>query len=163
MGAKEGYLAELKREAASTKKMLERVPWDKQDWRPHPKSLTLGILATHIADIPHWVSSIIHTDDFDLQKHYKPVTASTHEELMSIYQDRLDKAIADLEKIEEADLFKTWTFRSGDHVIASAPKVGIMRSLAYNHLVHHRGQLSVYLRLLDVPVPGMYGPSADEQ
>lgn len=163
MAIKEVLLAELKREAVSTKKILERVPWEHQEWKPHEKSLTLGILATHIADIPHWVSEIIHIDDFDLQQHYKSVSASSFEEMMNIYQDRLDKAVADLEKVEDTDLMKTWKFRNGEHIIAEAPKVGIMRSIAFNHLIHHRGQLSVYLRLLDVPIPGMYGPSADEK
>ncbi|MBS1759674.1 MAG: DUF1572 family protein [Bacteroidetes bacterium] len=163
MAIKEALISELKRESESTKKMLERVPMDNSDWKPHEKSMSIGKLATHIAAIPLWISSIINMDDYDIAKHYKNVHASTQEELMKLFQDSLNDAIENLEKIEDADLFKTWIFRNGDHIIANAPKIGVMRSLSMSHLIHHRGQLSVYLRLLDVPVPGMYGPSADDQ
>ena len=163
MAIKDTFIAELKHEAALTKKMLERVPMDKADWKPHEKSMTLGKLAVHIATIPHWVSDIFHIDEFDFTKHYKPQdTISTQDELMKIFQERLDTAIADLEKMNDDDFKKMWVVKGGEKVYYNLPKVVAIRGWAFSHLFHHRGQLSVYLRLLDVPIPGMYGPSADE-
>ena len=159
------FIGELKHESALTKKMLERVPLDKKEWKPHEKSMTLGRLATHVADISHWVSDIIHVDDFDFMKNYNfnPRSAETTGELLEIFQTNLDKAFADLSQINDADLEKSWTVRRGEQVMFNTPKKIAIRGWALNHMVHHRGQLSVYLRLLDVPVPGMYGPSADER
>lgn len=162
MAIKDALIAELKHESASTKKILERVPMEKADWKPHEKSMTLGRLATHVAEIPHWVSDIIHIDEFDFTQHYKPRKASTNEELMNVFQENLDKAIADLEKMSDDDFKKTWIVKSGEQVFYNLPKIVAVRGWGYSHLIHHRGQLSVYLRLLDVPIPGMYGPSADE-
>jgi uncharacterized damage-inducible protein DinB len=162
MALKDAFIAELKHESGLTKKMLERVPFDKQDWKPHDKSMSLGKLATHVADIPHWISSIIHIDEFNFQKDYKPFNASTSEEMLVVYQNTLDKAIADLENMSDEDFKKSWTVKNGDQVMFSMPKIVAMRGWAFSHMIHHRGQLSVYLRLLDVPVPGMYGPTADE-
>jgi uncharacterized damage-inducible protein DinB len=162
MPLKDAFIAEMKHESVMTKKILERVPMDKKDWKPHEKSMTLGKLASHIADIPHWVSDIINIDEFDFHVHYKPMIASTMEELMSLYQEKLDGAIADLEKMNDEDLNKMWLVRGGDKVFFNLPKAAAIRGWGFSHLFHHRGQLSVYLRLLDVPIPGMYGPSADE-
>lgn len=162
MALKDAFIAELKHECASTKKMLERVPMDKQDWKPHEKSMTLGKLAAHVADIPHWISNIIHIDEYDFMQHYKPMPASTNEELMQLFQEKLDKAIADLEKINDEDFKKMWTVKAGEQVMYNLPKAVAVRGWAFSHMIHHRGQLSVYLRLLNIPVPGMYGPTADE-
>lgn len=162
MPIKDAFIAELKYESASTKKMLERVPMDKQDWKPHERSMSLGKLAVHVADIPHWISNIIHIDEYDFMKHYKPMTASTNTELMELFQEKLDTAIADLEKMNDEDLKKMWTVKAGEQVLYSLPKKVALRGWAFSHLIHHRGQLSVYLRLLNIPVPGMYGPTADE-
>ena len=165
MAIKDAFIGELKHESSMTKKMLERVPLDKKDWKPHEKSMTLGRLATHVAENTHWVSNIHHVDDFDFLKDYnfKPVTSSTTEELLNIFQTNLDKAIADLSIMSDDDFAKNWTVRRGEQVMFSTPKKIAIRGWAFNHMIHHRGQLSVYLRLLDVPVPGMYGPSADEK
>jgi uncharacterized damage-inducible protein DinB len=164
MPLKDSLITELKNEAASTKKMLERVPIEKASWKPHEKSMTLGRLATHVADIPHWISDIIQIDDYDFgARGFSSHVASSHEELMNIYQERLEKAIADLQTMDDESFNKKWIVRRGDQVIFSIPKKAAIRSWGLNHFVHHRGQLSVYLRLLDVPVPGMYGPSADER
>ena len=164
MALKDALIAELKHESSMTKKMLEKVPMDKKDWKPHERSMTLGHLATHVADTPHWASTIIHIDDFDFMKDYKMnPDANTPEELIATFQLHLDKAIADLNNMSDEDFNKPWTVRRGEQVMFSLPKKVSMRGWAFNHLVHHRGQLSVYLRLLNVPVPGMYGPSADEK
>ena len=162
MAIKDAFIAELKHESASTKKMLERVPMDKKDWKPHEKSMALGGLAAHVADIPHWISNIIHIDEFDFMKHYKPMPASTNEELMQLFQEKLDKAMADLEKMNDEDFKKMWTVKAGEQVMYNLPKAVAVRGWAFSHMIHHRGQLSVYLRLLNIPVPGMYGPTADE-
>jgi uncharacterized damage-inducible protein DinB len=164
MPLKDALIAELKQESSSTKKMLEKVPLDKKDWKPHEKSMTLGRLATHVADTTHWASDIIHIDDFDFMKDYKTRSnANSQEELLATFQANLDKAIADLEAMTDEDFNKPWSVRRGEQVMFRLPKKVAIRGWAFNHLVHHRGQLSVYLRLLNVPVPGMYGPSADEQ
>ena len=164
MALKEALIAELKHEAALTKKMLEKVPMDKSDWKPHEKSMTLGRLATHIAEIPHWISDIIYIDEYDFAaRPFQSYVAVSTDDLLRIYQEKLDKAIADLQQINEEDFNKRWVVRFGERIVYDLPKKVALRGWAYNHLFHHRGQLSVYLRLLDVPVPGMYGPSADER
>ena len=165
MAIKDAFIGELKHESSLTKKMLERVPLDKKEWLPHEKSMSLGRLATHVAEITHWVSDIIHIDDFDFMKNFNftPRIASSTEELLDIFQTNLDKAVADLLTMTDEDFGKSWTVRRGEQVMFNTPKKIAIRSWALNHMIHHRGQLSVYLRLLDVPVPGMYGPSADEK
>jgi uncharacterized damage-inducible protein DinB len=165
MAIKDAFIAELKYESSLTKKMLEQVPLDKKDWKPHEKSMTVGRLATHVAENIHWISDIIHIDDFDFMKDYsfKPNTAGSTEELLQIFQTNLDLAISDLSSMSDDDFDKNWTVRRGEQVMFSTPKKVSIRGWAFSHMIHHRGQLSVYLRLLDVPVPGMYGPSADEK
>lgn len=165
MAIKDAFIAELKHESSMTKKMLEKVPLDKKEWKPHEKSMTLGRLATHVAENTHWVSDIISIGEFDFMKNYNfnPPDASTTDELLEIFQKNLDKAIADLSTMSDEDLAKPWTVKRGEQVMFSTPKKVSIRSWALNHMIHHRGQLSVYLRLLNVPVPGMYGPSADER
>jgi len=165
MAIKDALLAELKHESAMTKKMLEKVPFDKKDWKPHEKSMSLGRLATHVAENCHWISDILHIDNFDFMKDYKFAgqVASSSNELIEIFQTNLDKAITDLSNMSDGELSKTWTVKRGEQVIYELPKKVAIRGWGMNHMIHHRGQLSVYLRLLDVPVPGMYGPSADEK
>ena len=161
---KNSFIGELKYESDLTKKMLERVPFEKALWKPHEKSYTLGRLATHIAEIPQWVSRIITIDDFDfMAQTFSRHTAASQEELMIIFNGAFNNAIADLETMTDEDFNKKWTMRRGDQVIREMPKKVAIRSWGFNHFVHHRGQLSVYLRLLEIPVPGMYGPSADER
>lgn len=163
MPLKDAFIAELKHESALTKKMLERVPLDKKDWKPHEKSMTVGRLATHVAENTHWISRVAHIDDFDfaVQK-FASHTAASQDELLNIFQQNLDTAIADLEQMTDEDFDKIWTVRFGEKVMYSLPKKVAIRGWAFSHMIHHRGQLSVFLRLLDVPVPGMYGPTADE-
>ena len=165
MAFKDAFIAELKHESSMSKKILEKVPLDKKDWKPHEKSMSLGRLATHVAENTHWVSNIIHIDDFDFIKDYnfKPNVAVSTEELLEIFQTNLDKAIADLSTMNDIDFEKNWTVRRGEQVMSVTRKKIAIRGWGLNHMIHHRGQLSVYLRLLDVPVPGMYGPSADEK
>ena len=164
MAIKDAFIAELKHESSLSKKMLEKVPLDKKDWQPHEKSMTLGRLATHVAEIPHWISRIITIDDWDFAAQgFSSHTAATTKELLDTFQQKLDKAIADLETMSDEDFDKKWIVRRGDLFRNELPKKVAIRGWGFSHLIHHRGQLSVYLRLLNVPVPGMYGPSADEK
>ena len=165
MAVKDAFIAELKHETLLTKKMLERVPvTDKQGWRPHEKSMSLGRLATHIAQTLKWISNIRNIDDFDFAKdfNFKLNVAATEEELLQLFQTNLDNAISDLSAMTDDDFNKIWTVRRGEQIMMQLPKKVAIRGWAFSHHIHHRGQLSVYLRLLNVPVPGMDGPSADE-
>ncbi len=164
MPIKDSFIAELKQDAAMTRKMLERVPFDKKDWKPHPKSMSVGRLATHIAENLYWVVDISQADDFDfMKKKFGPQVAESSEALLALFDQNLSAALAELEKMTDEDFAKTWIIRRGEQVIYSIPKKVAVRGWTLNHNIHHRGQLSVFLRLLDVPVPGMYGPSADER
>ena len=156
-------IAELKHEAANTRKMIERIPSDKFEWRPHEKSMTIGRIATHIADIPIWFKRIITADEFDFATSViNRETKETTEAILWLFDERLQEAINLLEGAPDEKLNAIWTLRRGDHLFFQLPKKVSLRNFGYNHVYHHRGQLSVYLRLLDIPVPGMYGPSADE-
>jgi uncharacterized damage-inducible protein DinB len=164
MSFNQSFIEELKQEAANTRKMLEVIPVDKNDWRPHAKSMSLGRLATHVAEIAHWITDIMSADELDFATaKFSGHTASSNAELLAILDENVNKAVKALENSKDEDFGKLWTMRSGDKVFYSLPKGTVIRRFGYSHLYHHRGQLSVYLRLLDVPVPGMYGPTADER
>lgn len=164
MSIKTGYIAHLKSESISAKKMLERVPMDNPDWKPHEKSMPIGRLATHIAENLAWISTIINSDEYDfvVNKFSTHVAVST-EELLAILQASTNQALQSLEAIDINEFDKIWTVKFGDTIVFQAPKKVAIRGWAFDHLIHHRGQLSVYLRLLDIPVPNMYGPTADER
>lgn len=164
MDLKNAFINEIKHEAASTRKMLERVPLDKLTWKPHEKSATLQSLAKHVASIFSWVSRALTTDELDFAKgRPAPVPDFTStEQLLEILDSSVSQALKDLETATPELFGKTWTMRNGGQVMLSLPKAAVIRNLALNHMIHHRGQLSVYLRLLDVPLPGLYGPTADE-
>lgn len=165
MAIKDAFIAELKHEASLTKKMLERVPWDKRDWKPHEKSMTIGRLSTHLTETLKWISNIRHIDDFDFMRDFsfKFHTAETKDQLMQAFHENLENALSDLAAMTDEDFNKIWIVRRGEQVMFNTPKKVAVRGWGFSHQVHHRGQLSVFLRLLDVPVPGMYGPSADEK
>ncbi len=156
-------LAELKQESGNTRKMIERVPSDKLEWQPHEKSMTIGRLATHIADIPVWFSRILNADEFDFATAVfnRDVKEDT-EAILQLFDERLKSGINLLESASDETLNATFTIRRGNQIFFQLPRKVTLRNFSYNHVYHHRGQLSVYLRLLDIPVPGMYGPSADE-
>jgi uncharacterized damage-inducible protein DinB len=159
----QSFIAELKQEAASTKRILERVPEGKFDWKPHQKSMSLGRLASHVAELPGFLNSILTMDEIDFAKgHYKPSLAKTPEELMNVFQQKLDEVVQTLQNTSDEKMQANFTLRNGDRVFATIPRMAAVRSMALNHIIHHRGQIAVYLRLLDLPVPGLYGPSADE-
>lgn len=161
-----GQLAfgDLAHELASTRRVLERVPDGKHDWAPHEKSMSLGQLANHVADMPQFMLAMVERDELDFKTtEYKLPTAETRADMLAHFDAgaaRLANAVAVLDA--EA-LAQTWTMRSGDHVILAKPRGALVRGMGINHLVHHRAQLGVYLRLLDIPLPALYGPSADER
>lgn len=158
------FVEELKYESTKTQKMLERVPLDKGSWKPHEKSMTLERLARHVAEMSEWATITVTEDELDFAK---PITPNpemqTTEELISFFKLKNEAAIVALEKTSDDELQKPWTLRRGEFIIFTQPKGKVLRDMVMNHIIHHRGQLSVYLRLLDVSVPGAYGPSADER
>lgn len=156
-------IAEIELESSNTQKMLTRVPADKFEWRPHEKSMTLKQLASHVAQLAEWPGFIVKTQflDFANNSLERPVVNNT-EDLLNLLQKGTDESVEALKAASEKDLEDNWILRNGEHIIIDMPKAAVVRRMALNHFYHHRAQLSVYLRLLDVPVPGMYGPSADD-
>ena len=162
MTTTEMLLKELERESTTTRKMLERVPEDKYDWRPHPKSMSMRQLATHVAELPSWVSMTLTTDELDFANNpYDPKLINTNRELLEYFEDSLANGRQSLAKAKDEDLIPDWTLRNGEQIYSVESK-GDVIGMSYCQIVHHRAQLGVYLRLLDVPIPGSYGPSADE-
>lgn len=160
----ESFIHEIKQESANTRNLLAVVPFDKLDFKPHPKSMSLKNLSTHVAEISGWWKECVVNDELDFSKmDYKPKEFKTNDELLAYFDDLVEKAIAILSNVTEDDLMKPWTMRNGEQIYFTAPKVGVVRTWCLNHLYHHRGQLTVYLRLLDVPLPSTYGPTADMQ
>jgi uncharacterized damage-inducible protein DinB len=161
---KTSFIGELKSEAANTKKILGKVPLGKADWKPHQKSMTIGRLATHIAETTHWIYTILEADEFDFAaQSFKPRVAASVEELLQIVDTNVSRSIAAIENTSDEGFEKKWTVKRGEQIVFSVQKKIMIRSWGLNHTIHHRGQLSVYLRLLNIPVPGLYGPSADEK
>jgi uncharacterized damage-inducible protein DinB len=155
-------LKEMEQEAQTTRKMLERVPNDKYNWQPHEKSMTIRRLATHIAELPTWVTMTLTTDELDFANNpYNPVTINNTEELLDLFERSLADGRTHLAESSEDDLLPNWTLRNGDQVYSVSSKAEVIR-MTYCQVVHHRAQLGVYLRLLNIPIPGSYGPSADE-
>ncbi len=155
-------LKEMELEAKTTRKMLERVPNDKFDWKPHEKSMTLVRLATHIAELPTWVSMVLTTDELDFAKNaYKPFNVKNSKELIEHFEKSLSEGKAHLTNATDEELLPNWTLRNGDEIYSTSSKAEVIR-MAYCQIVHHRAQMGVYLRLLDIPIPGSYGPSADD-
>ncbi len=155
-------LKELDQEAATTRKILQRVPNDKYDSKPHEKSMPIRRLATHIAELPTWITMTLTTNELDFANNpYQPTTINNTVELMDHFEKSLADGKAHLQKVTEEQLSENWTLRNGDTIYSTNTKAEVLR-MTYCQIVHHRAQLGVYLRLLDVPIPGSYGPSADE-
>jgi uncharacterized damage-inducible protein DinB len=148
-------------EGTTTRKMLSRVPQDQFGYQPHPKSMGMKRLATHIADLPGWVHMTFTTDEIDFAKPYEQPSINSHDDLMNYFETRYNAGLSTLVPENEKLLDKPWTLRNGDTIYSSDPKIEIIR-MSLSQQIHHRAQLGVYLRLLNVPIPGSYGPSADE-
>lgn len=156
------YLKEMEDAAITTRKMLERIPNDKFDWQPHPKSMTIKRLATHIAELPSWITMALTTDELDFAANpYQPEDVNNTDELLAYFERSLQDGRSHLTEKYEDVLDKDWTLRNGKQVYSVEPKADVIR-MSLNQTVHHRAQLGVFLRLLDIPIPGSYGPSADE-
>lgn len=155
-------LKELDQEAQITRKFLKLVPMDKLDWQPHPKSMTIKRLAVHIAELPSWIDMSINRDGIDFAgAPQQPTTVSSYEELSDLFEKSFAKGRTALANAKEEELSKNWTLSSGDKVLGVMTKYEAVRH-SYSQTIHHRAQLGVFLRLLDIPIPGSYGPSADE-
>jgi uncharacterized damage-inducible protein DinB len=164
MALGQALLPEFDHEMENTRKILERVPDGKFDWRPHEKSGTLGWLTTHVATIPGWTSYTIGTDRLDIADPNMPPPpkANTRAEALSLFDKAVAEGRAALAAVSDADLMKPWSLVGGGKTIFTMPRIAVLRSMVMNHMIHHRAQLGVYLRLNDVALPAIYGPSADE-
>jgi hypothetical protein len=189
MALRDALLPEFDHEMANTRKTLERVPDDKLDWKPHVKSTAMGGLATHLGNLPTWANHTIAEDALDLAPRAKPAALSrglqvlnprtadaapegkplppapavkTRKELLELFDSNVTNARAAIATASDEDLFKPWTLLNNGKQILTLPKIAVLRSFVMNHNIHHRAQLGVYLRLNDIPVPSIYGPSADE-
>lgn len=164
MSQKDAFLRDFLAEGPKTRKILERVPFDKGDWKPHEKSSSLRSLAQHLANVPSWAAITLEHDELDFAKpmeRAKPVESL--EELLAFFDRRHEEAAKAIAATTDAVLDSDWTMRQGEMVFFTRPKKEVLREFVLSHIIHHRGQLSVYLRLLDVPLPGIYGPTADER
>lgn len=146
-------------EMKRTRPLLERVPMS--NYKPHEKSMALDYLATHIADLPRWFQLTLESDTFHLPENFKMEVMTTSEELLALFDKSVETGREWIAKATDEDMAKDWTFKYGDHFTFVQPRTESVRDIL-NHLIHHRAQLGVYLRLLNIPIPGMYGPSADD-
>ena len=157
----DSLLMEMDQEAQTTKRVLERVPDDKLAWKPHPKSHSLGQLALHVASLPGNVAAVASQDTVEAPN-FLQAEPKSRQEVLETFSKSLASAKDTLSKMDDARLMSTWSLTRNGKVLMTVPRIGFLRSILMNHMYHHRGQLSVYLRLLDIPVPSIYGPSADE-
>jgi len=165
MGLSESLLPEFDHEMANTRKTLERVPDEKFSWKPHEKSFPMGNLAGHLANLPGWGNLAIGSDSFDLAPGGQPVkTPEVHSTggVLAKFDENVAATRSAIAGASDAELFKPWTLMSNGKTLMTMPKIAVLRSFMMNHIIHHRAQLGVYLRLNDIPVPSIYGPSADE-
>jgi uncharacterized damage-inducible protein DinB len=161
MAIVDAIIMELDQEASTTRRVLERVPEDKLSWRPHPKSFSLGQLAQHIAGGQKQIAKIAAEEVHEIGI-VDPGQATSRQELLQILDESTASAKDTLRNMDDETILSTWTLKKNGATILSIPRIAFIRSILMNHIIHHRGQLSVYLRLLDVPLPSIYGPSADE-
>jgi uncharacterized damage-inducible protein DinB len=156
-------LPEFDQEMANTRKMLERVPDGKFDYKPHEKSMSLGRLAGHTAEMASWVSGTLQFERMDFTGEEKPFSPATRQEILDAFDKNVVDAREALSKASDEDLMKVWTLTYKGQQIFAMPRAAVLRTMVISHLIHHRSQLGVYLRLNNIEIPGMYGPSADEK
>src|SRR5216683_7003895 len=163
MAIVDSILMEIEQESKVTQRVLDRVPGDRLTWKPHPRSSSLGQLAMHIAVAQGRLATIVLKDTHDIGAGpTPPPQPGSQKEILDAFSESTATTKESLKKLNDSQLMATWTLTKDGRVLISAPRIGFIRSILMNHIYHHRGQLSVYLRLLDVPVPSIYGPSADE-
>ena len=162
----QSMLSEFDEEMKNTRKILERCPDANWNWKPHAKSGTLGWLAAHVGTVPQWITMTIQTEELDYAPvggpAYEPPKISNRTELLAAFDKGSGEARAALAAVSDQELMKNWKLLAGGQEVLTLPRLACIRGMCLNHLYHHRGQLTVYFRLLGIPVPGIYGPSADE-
>ncbi len=164
MSIAQSLLPEFDQEMATTRRILERVPEDKLDYRPDPKSMTLGRLAGHVAEMPGWGSVTVNTPALDFASgDYKPSEMTSREQILAAFDKTVAESRAAIAGASDQALMENWALKNNGQVLFEMPRIAVLRSMVMNHTIHHRGQLSVYLRLTGAKVPSLYGPSADEQ
>jgi uncharacterized damage-inducible protein DinB len=162
----DALLPEFDHEMATTRRLLDRVPEAQFSWSPHDKSMTLGQLSGHLANIPFWCTATLRADSLDLATlgdDTRPMAPESRASLLKQFDDRVAAARERLAASTDPELLAPWTLRSGEQEYFTMPKISAIRMFVMNHIIHHRGQLSVYLRLNNVPIPPIYGPTADER
>jgi uncharacterized damage-inducible protein DinB len=162
MSIAQSLLPELDHEMANTRKTLERVPEDKLDYKPDPKSMSMGVLASHIAEMVGWLPSMMQALELDIPPDFKPFLATSRKELLDTFDKNVAGSRAALAAAGDQALMQEWSLKFGGNAMFSMPRIAVYRSMIMNHVIHHRAQLTVYFRLNGIPVPGLYGPSADE-
>lgn len=165
MAISKSLLPEFDNEMKNTRRTLERVPDEKFTWKPHDKSFPMGALAAHLANLPSWGSLALTADSFDVApegKQMKTPELNSTKEVLATFDENAAATRAVIEAASDDELVKPWTLQSNGNAIMTLPKIGVLRNFVLNHMIHHRAQLGVYLRLNDIPVPSIYGPSADE-
>jgi len=163
MKISDALLPEFDQEMANTRKTLERIPEDKLAWKPHEKSMTLGRLSGHIVELVGWVNTTIATDSLNVTMDtYKPIVATSQQQILELFDQSVKESRAAIAGASDEHLMQPWTLAVNGQTIFTLPRAAVLRISCFNHIIHHRAQLGVYLRLNNVPVPGLYGPSADE-
>jgi uncharacterized damage-inducible protein DinB len=163
MSISAAFIGEINHEAAICRKMLERIPESTWEFKPHEKSMSMKALATHVAEMWTWTKSVMEQPELDFAgKPYEPFLPDTSQQLIEYFDKNIAEAKEALAKTSDATMMEMWSMRNGEQVFFTMPKVAVMRSVILNHVIHHRGQLSVYMRENDIPIPQIYGPSADE-
>ncbi len=160
----DGIIAEYKHECATTRKFLERLPDELPEWTPHPKSMTMRRLAVHVAEIPGWAKETWSLTEFLIYSAtFKPSEIATREELLTFFDEKVASGLDAMKSVKDSDFMTIWTMKWDDNVVVSMPKIAVMRGFVLSHLVHHRAQLGVYMRMKEIALPSTYGPSADEK
>jgi uncharacterized damage-inducible protein DinB len=163
MSLKDALLPEYDLEMSNTRRVLERVPEDRLSWQPHPKSMTLGRLATHLAELPGFAAAFLKLDSLDLASAPPPQALGSKQEILALFDQTVAQARGLIDQTDDAAFMQPWTLKHGGREIMTLPRAAVVRGSLLNHIIHHRGQLTVYLRLTDQPLPMLYGPTADEQ
>jgi len=163
MSIRQAFMLEVERETANTKKLIRLLVGHDISWKPHERSMSIGALVSHIVGLHSWVHTALEVDDFNLATDFIPFKADSIATALDRLSQDYEKNVHFVNNASEASWEESWRMRFGDHLITTCPRKEAFRYIIYNHLIHHRGQLSVYLRLLGIPVPGLYGPSADDK
>jgi uncharacterized damage-inducible protein DinB len=164
MAIVDAFIAELKQEGPGTRKVLERLPAADFGWRPHEKSFTMGQLAGHVAEMLSWATTVVGEDEFDMQMAgYKPFSPATTEELLAEFDKNQQQMLDALNGVPDDKMLANWRMTMDGKELFNMPRVAVIRGVILNHLIHHRAQLTVYMRMRNAPVPALYGPSADEE